>query len=549
MQWEHLFETHILNRGLDYYNRGLVEDFKENNNLIKATVIGAEDYEVTIGIEDSMVHHMECNCMYARKGNNCKHMAALLYYFEENKYENTLNETIENTDDYIKKVVEEADLNILREFLVEIFKSDKKIFYKFLTLHNLDVGNIDLELYKEEINDIFEDYEDNDGYINYYNAYDFISDLEQFIDDTVMVLLKGHKYNEVFDLIRHIFIYTGDQSMDDSDGGTIFLFNKCIKILREVISVGDKMLNRIILDWVLKEVEKPSNDYIEHYLEDFLFDVFRGDEFIEVKKRLIERKIAYFKTKDIEEFSEYNSEKWIMRNIALMEEEKLPVKEIMQYCEENIIFHNVREYYVLKCIEEEDYLKAIEILKDGKKADREYKRYIKDYSLQLKDLYKLTDNIEAYEKELNLLVLEYCPGDVEIFKEIKQLYAKDEWKEKREEVFSKLPNYYLGNLFKEERLYDRLLIHVQASEGIGSLLRYEDVLKEIYPKELLDKYEYELEEFAAFNVNRKSYQELVSNLRRMFTYSKGKERVEDIVNRWKKKYKNRPAMIEELNKL
>ncbi len=81
------------------------------------------------------------------------------------------------------------------------------------------------------------------------------------------------------------------------------------------------------------------------------------------------------------------------------------------------------------------------------------------------------------------------------------------------------------------------------------LMEYEEILKDIYPKELLKKYEYTVKDMATKTTSRTRYREIVSILRRMEKYPGGKELVLEITNDWKSRYKNRTAMMDELSKL
>ena len=94
---------------------------------------------------------------------------------------------------------------------------------------------------------------------------------------------------------------------------------------------------------------------------------------------------------------------------------------------------------------------------------------------------------------------------------MKKQYPPGEWKEKREEVFANLPGHVRPDeLYKEEKLYDRLLELVTGSPGLNMLQQYEDVLKKI---------------------------------------TGGPKVAEEIAAEWRGKYRNRRAMMDELGRL
>ena len=133
---------------------------------------------------------------------------------------------------------------------------------------------------------------------------------------------------------------------------------------------------------------------------------------------------------------------------------------------------------------------------------------------------------------------------------LKKQYTADEWLVKREEIFKKLPAYaHVERLYKEEKLYDRLLVYVLNSPGLYALQEYEKVLKKEYPEQMLNKYKDEVSKMAVRTSDRKNYAHMVSLLRKMQQMKGGSKLVEQIVAEWKIKYKNRPAMMDELRKL
>ena len=82
-KWYTLFRQHILDRGIQYFEDGYVSDFMYSNNGITARVNGSDIYDVEITLDGEDVMDMYCSCPHAAGGNNCKHMAAVLFKFEE----------------------------------------------------------------------------------------------------------------------------------------------------------------------------------------------------------------------------------------------------------------------------------------------------------------------------------------------------------------------------------------------------------------------------------------------------------------------------------
>lgn len=81
--WQELFSDRIYERGLAYYEDEAVHDIERIKNKITAAVDGSDMYTVTLYVKDDAVYNMTCTCPYAAKGENCKHMAAVLLALED----------------------------------------------------------------------------------------------------------------------------------------------------------------------------------------------------------------------------------------------------------------------------------------------------------------------------------------------------------------------------------------------------------------------------------------------------------------------------------
>lgn len=66
-----------------------------------------------------------------------------------------------------------------------------------------------------------------------------------------------------------------------------------------------------------------------------------------------------------------------------------------------------------------------------------------------------------------------------------------------------LPMYaHVERLYKEEKLYDRLLVYVLNSPGLYAVQEYEKVLKKEYPDQILDKYKKEVNKVSQYRWTR-----------------------------------------------
>lgn len=82
IEWKYKFERNTLERGLAFYLNKRVADLEKNNGTYTAAVLGIRYFEVQVRMQDGYPASMKCNCPISGEGENCEHMAAVLYAIE-----------------------------------------------------------------------------------------------------------------------------------------------------------------------------------------------------------------------------------------------------------------------------------------------------------------------------------------------------------------------------------------------------------------------------------------------------------------------------------
>lgn len=566
--WENLFEKHILERGYGYYLENAVENLYISADIIRADVMGSEDYEVEISLDDDGgVTEMYCSCPYADDGRNCKHMAAVLYEWEENSGGGDLSEkktdkdgdlfitahTKEAYDRKIKaigKLVEKADIEVVRSYLTSVLAENEKLLVRFNGIVNRGADEEDVKRYMEQADKIADCYLGRNHFISYREAGSFISELLDILEEDVRRMIDNGQYRSAFQLANHIFVLAGSVDMDDSDGGTGMLANRIYELWQELLGKADPEEKKEMFQWFITHLDGSVINYLEEFIEQIIMDEFRGKEYLQQKLLFVEEMIGKCEKAESGWSRNYSVGKWAVRYLNLLESQKSARSEIEDFCRKYWKNSSVRKYYIDLCMQEKEFDLALQALDESISMDKEYGGLVSEYSKKKKEIFLLRGDKEAYIGQLWELVLEHEAGNLEIFRELKRQYEEEEWAEKREGLFKKLPQYAnVQELYKEEKLYDRLLDSVMKSPGLYSLQRYADVLKKDYPEQLLQKYEKEVNQMAASVGNRTKYQEMVRILRSMKKIRGGSKAVEKIVENWKERFRNRPAMMDELGRL
>lgn len=566
MNWKKLFAIHILERGYDYYCDDAVENMEISDDIIRADVIGSEDYEVEISLSNGEVTDMYCSCPYALDGRNCKHMATVLYEWSENEEEEKKEEeNAINTDLFqpaytvnshkkkltaVEELVRCANEEDVRSFLAAVLAEDEKLLLRFHNIINKQVTREDINNYIRQVDIIADRYLGRNHFISYYEADGFISELEEIIDEDVRRMIDNGDYLSAFEVMNYIFVLIGDVDMDDSDGGTGMLADRIYQLWLELLVKVSSEEKRKMFDWFTSHLDGSVIDYLEEYIEQIIMGEFEEKKYEQAKLDFIEDMIARLERKDSDWSRDYGVGKWAVRYLELLKEKNTSNEQIKEVCKRYWKNSSVRRYYVDICMKKKEYDHVLQILDECILLDKQYRGLISEYSEKKKEIYLLQGNRSAYIEQLWKLVLEHEPGNLELYRELKKQYTADEWLLTREEIFGKLPAYaHVEQLYKEEKLYDRLLVYVLNSPGLYALQEYEKVLKKEYPEQILNKYKDEVSKMAVHTSDRKNYAHLVSLLRKMQQMKGGSKLVEQMAAEWKIKYKNRPAMMDELRKL
>lgn len=563
MNRKNLFSKTILDRGRKYYSDGAVEDIDISDKLITAAVGGSEDYEVEITLSNGEIEDMYCSCPYAADGEYCKHMAAVLYKWSEGK---SSPKSDTNNDDIlfkpahtaksraerhtaVERLIADADEYLIYSFLADALTDNETLCLQFYNTINRQSIKVDLKIYFKQIDSIVRRYSGKDDFIDYYKTDDFIAELEEVIDNGVQPMID-HNYMSAFEITNYIFSAVSKVNIDDSNGGIVIICNDIYDLWTGIIEAAAQGDKQKIFEWFTSHAYGTYTDIFEEYIANIITNEFKEKEFEKDKLDLFKNMIDRSEQLDSDWDRNYNAEKWAVRYIDMLADINSSDEQLEKVFQEYRKYNDIRKMYIDSCLQKKEYDKAISLLDEGISEKENYMGLVSHYSRTKKDIYLLMGNKDAYIEQLWTLVLEHAVGNMELYKELKSQYSESEWAEQREKIFKMPPKYTdISVYYNEEKLYDRLLECVMKSSGFYMLKRYETVLRKDHPEQILEKYKDELNKMSVISSDRKQYSYMVSVMREMKKISGGTKVVEQIVEEWTNKYRKRPAMMDELNKL
>lgn len=548
--WKYLFESHILERGKNYYKAGAVTKVKKDaNGDYEAVVVGSEDYQVEINFEQG---DLWCECPYAEDGKHCKHMASVLYYLEDNKTIKTTGVKVKK--DAFKDLVENLSEAQVKTFLIKLAREDAGIENLILTTFANTINKKQMSALKQQVRAIAKRYGGKHGFIEYRQVSDYSYDITRFMDDYVQTLIDNDHLSEAFELICYIFVMVCEVDLDDSLGTTGAIGHLCYEYFLAVLDDADEQLKKQMFEWFSRERSGNLLDYMrDEFIHEFWVNQFKEQPFASKKLAVLDAEINALtnNSESVENWSvNYRYKKCILERLRIMDDLEMTSEQKLLYRQQFRHLPEIRQMEIAEYLAIGDDKNAIKLLVESKEIDANSAGYASDHSEKLLEIYSRIGMVDSYKTELITYTFEHSRGDIDTIRKLKEICDTDEWLAFREKLLEKFQGDTKYKILNEDQLYKRLFDEIcsNTSYHISTLNTYEAVLKPHFSNEMLEIYVDYVVRGAKHTGNRNHYQALISYLKKIATYPSGKEKAEEIVTQWKTAYKNRPSMVDELKK-
>ena len=566
MNWMNLFEPHILNRGMEYYEDGCVSDLQIIGNTVEAEVEGSEYYQVSVELDGGEIMDMFCDCPYAAKGYNCKHMAAVLYKYEEYLADESENEaevyhkdsmnivmasTVNTKRQEIERLLTKIPEQDAKELLIDMLSENEGLKNELQLKYDFQMNAIQMTNLKKEIKNIIYRY-GGGRFIDWQYAYDFCSDLRNFLDDKIPLMIEKRCYLQAFELTNIVFREVGNTDMDDSDGGSSMVAETCYDYWRKITENCNENDREIIKNWfrdhkntdfVIDYMEEYVNEFFEQYFmsEDEIWERMNAlDEIIELHRKQNDAGTIYS--------IRYGYRDVLLQRLEYMHRLHMLEQDILKYRLMNRHFFCVRELEISEALENGNKELAVQILEESKQMDTEYPEKIKKYSLQLISLYKESGKEDEYREELIFQLLHCYQSDLSCYNELKACISSEaEWDRLTNLIINASKNiYFTCDVLNQEKRYEQLMKIIERENSVNLLDKYEKQLRKTHSERMLRIYaNYIIPEMDHANC-RKNYRQLVQYLKKMVKCENGKAEAESIARKWRMEYKRRTALMDEL---
>lgn len=542
--WKQLFSQTILNRGREYFNQGLVESLDYDERGITAVVCGSYDYAVDITFAKNEVKEISCDCPYAEDGYNCKHMAAVLYEWED-KSKNypstiTMSKRKISVEDAVCALPEESVRSLLLQYAKEIPSLREKLIS--LTVNYTDKKH--LHTWNKELMLLQRSYGACEGYLNYYDTYNYFSDLTDFLDKKISILMQTELFSKAFELICEVYDAT-DVECDDYSDSYYVLIDQCKYYLKQIIQNSDLELKHKLYQECLSRCGGTFYVDNDEIWQDTLFNGFADDEFLYKNIRLIDRALQDTPCNT----DKYQLLQLVQYKLGIMYRLNYTKDEITNFLHQYRSFPEIRRIEWKDAIEKNNFPYAIQLLKESKKIDAQQPNWVNEYSRQLIELYEKQNDLASCRTELSEYIFTRSHYELNQIQKLKNASTHDQWKADLEKIL-KLDLYpqVRYELMVNEEMYRELLSELETDPYLTYLPKYEMLLKPLFTEEIRDVFFAYLRFRMDLATSRSAYAEIIQRLKKMETYPNGEIMSQTLADEWRENYKRRSALLDELNK-
>lgn len=541
-RWKYLFKPWILERGWAYYQDSCVKILQKGQGSVQAEVAGSEDYEVEIYLAYGKPVGMECSCPYAAGGENCKHMAAVLYAAELDTENKELTSVPENATTEWIEAINSLPEEVLRDLLKEWASEDTELQERLILLHTGKTRKNSIIDWKTELMEMVWEVADQDDYVDYWDAYGLMTDMVDYMLRRLGPLMNGGAIMDAFHLVDTVFVTAADVEMDDSDGGLHMLFSHCADAWKTIFDAAseeqrEEMHKIFWLNHACGVLEIVLDEY-----DDIFLNLPWNETLQKQNLERLDREIQLCKKGDYHLSVYLSFRETIMRQLGADEKEVIAFWK--QYADLSEARNRLLELYL-----QSDKEAAMALLLECKEIDKDAPYKLIQHSQKLVELYRECGQKENYEKELRFLVLDCKYIHMPYLQQLKEITEPLQWRELFERLlaFARTWSERFVLLNMENR-YQTMLEDIQKSGNIHWLNQYEENLRQWSAEKIRDCYVEILKQEMQRATNRKQYWTVIQYLKKLKNYPEGEEITEALVQYWCQQHSNRSAMKDELRK-
>ncbi len=534
-------------RGQRYFEEGRVKIREASPSRIVAGVIGNDSYQVEIDLDRFSAN---CSCPYDLEGY-CKHIiAAFLAIENEPERVDRMMSQFSLELQSLQALLDKTDPDALCGFLLQEMQSNPSLRARFMARFSPVGTGRDLSSYKDEIESIFDEAEDEHGLISCGKELDFST-----FEDLAEIYFQKEDFIEaakIFQAISQTIAEKMDH-VDDSDAyfgsnfsNSLEAFVECI--LEAELQAGAK---RKYIDYLWSRYLLNNPDYFQ----DDYFDALKGlctakDDLAYWKELLLPHLPQRIPDREADWSGYYQAEKLISMHLYMLSNLKEADGFYALMEEHYRISPDLCLQYAEQLLKDKCLSKAISVAEEGVAIFPEHSsRSLREF---LSENYRESDPAKYREQLLSLFFLS---GEWKYYDRLKKASQSEEmWTEALDRILAYVSREgygrtHLVEIYLREQMYDSAVEVVITQKSIRCLSQYHRKLANMYPKEYFNAYRELIYPFAESRMGRDHYREVASVLKNIKAIPGFEAESREILERLLRDNRRKPAFIDELKKL
>ena len=561
--FEEYIDEPILKRGLSFFKKGFVHEPAEVRPGDYETVVeGSEEYTVKLSISNGVIIEHSCDCPYDM-GPVCKHVAAVIFYLEQEKLGLTQNtkkgsskkakassskpskrKTLaQQVDDLLGKVTHDELILFVRNQAANDSLFRDSLLASFAQYN----PNESKALYAKQVKTLIKVARGKYGFLDSSGAEYVSNELSSMLGLANHYIRKGN-HKSAFFICTAIMdeLISALEYADDMDGhltDTIYdAFDTLATIAQED---PPEEVRKLIFKYCLTSFSKRSFsgwDWHLNFLRLAAYTLSTDSEMEELFKRIAA----------IPKSSEYEVKKAqeIQYDVLL----KRKGKSVAQrFLEQNIGNPSFRAQAIQDALDQKDYEKAIALANDGIEQDSGYPGLIIDWYDWLLKIAESQNDTERVILYARYLLLESHNPKRDYYQILQATVPPEEWTDFVEaivqETMERKPYYrtdLVASIFIREEWWSRLLDLVKEERTLDQLAKYEKLLAQHFPNELADLYAERIIRYIENHVGRNHYRTACKYIRRMIKLG-AREKADEVISQLRQTHYRKKALMEELD--
>ena len=551
-QFEQYINETMLTRGLSYFQNGYVNEPEEiAHGQYEAIVEGAENYTVQLTIENDIVTEYVCNCPYDH-GPVCKHITALLFYLQQDELEikqkeKKVHKKRKTKANQVVELLEKVSHDELKQFIIERTLHNRSFRDLFLSTYTYYNSNESKKQYSNLVNSILRTASDKHGFIDWSSSRQVGTEISHLLD-TAQKQIEKNNYKTAFYISTAIIEEMTEalQYSDDSNGdigGSVYF---ACELLYDIAKNNtDDKIRKEVFDYCVDAFERnifSGWDWHTDMLQ-IASIILKSDSEFDSLMILIDKNQS----------SEYTQEtiQNIKYQILLNGRGE---DEANKYLEQNLTNSKLRRTAIENAIAKEDFNKARDIAFDGISHDEKHKPGLAQewYDWLLK-IAQATNDKESIIKYARLLLIDNFRNEQDYYQVLKQYIPHKEWGNYVNNIIVDIrkngkwsAQSLISNIYIREKWWDKLFELVKQSPTLNTISENEQYLSKDYSKELSEMYGVAIIKYLEQNMGRKHYQLACRYLRRIIKLG-NRDKANELIEKFRRDYPARKALMEELN--